>query len=202
VPYLTSQRNMRCRLILTRDSYLSFRYSTLRTNKLSIELTVHIREIKSELDIERILLELSILPEFQRQICLQGVEGSSDYFLGCGTTGSQNSWERKQIHSHKTIDFKYPLFHLPYINQFINENQMTHTRVMKLLPRTCYSYHKDWTKRIHIPVTTNEHCWVVVNKEMSHLPANGSYFVVDTTQMHTAVNASSEERIHILGNIT
>ena len=163
---------------------------------------MHFKEIKSELDIERILLELSILPEFKKQICLQGVEGSNDYFLGCGVDGSQNSWERKQRHSHKTDEFKYPLFDLPYVNQFIKEHNMTHTRVMKLLPRTCYSYHKDMTKRIHIPVTTNEHCWVVVNEEMSHLPANGSYFVVDTTQMHTAVNASSEERIHILGNIT
>ena len=163
---------------------------------------MHFKEIKSELDIERILLELSILPEFKKQICLQGVEGSNDYFLGCGVDGNQNSWERKQRHNHRTDEFKHPLFDLPYVNQFIKEHDMTHTRVMKLLPRTCYSYHKDRTKRIHIPVTTNEHCWVVVNEEMSHLPADGSDFVVDTTQMHTAVNASSEERIHILGNIT
>ena len=56
-------------------------------------------------------------------------------------------------------------------------------------------------KRIHLVVTTNEDCWIIIEKQVFHLPISGSYFIVDTTKMHTAVNASDEGRIHIIGNI-
>ena len=165
------------------------------------EDNVNVIEIKSRLDIERILLELSVLPPFKTQICLQGVKGSDDYFLGCGVGGNEKSSERKQRHDYSTSDFKYPLFNMPYVNDFMKKYEMTHTRVMKLLPKTCYSYHKDKSKRIHVPVTTNPHCWILIEEQISHLPANGSHYVVDTTKMHTAINSSHEERTHILGNI-
>ena len=58
-----------------------------------------IEEIQTNLDIERILLELSILPEYNTQICLQGVKDSKDPFLGCRVRGGTNSWERKQNHN-------------------------------------------------------------------------------------------------------
>ena len=34
-----------------------------------------------------------------------------------------------------------------------------------------------------------------------HLPADGKHYVVDTTKPHTAVNASREKRVHIVGCI-
>ena len=164
-------------------------------------MTTDIKEIQTNLDIERILLELSMLPEYNTQICLQGVKGCKDPFLGCGVRGGTNSWERKQNHNYSTSEFKYALFNMPYLNSFIEKNKMTHSRVMKLSPKTCYSYHKDKSKRIHVPITTNSDCWIIVEKNIHHLPANGSHYIVDTTKMHTAVNASAEDRIHILGNI-
>jgi len=32
-----------------------------------------------------------------------------------------------------------------------------------------------------------------------HLPADGRYYEIDTTQKHTALNGSWEDRIHIVG---
>ena len=159
------------------------------------------QEKSSDIDLDKILEELKCLPTYKTQICLQGVEGSDDPFLGCGVGGGKNSWERKQKHDYKTKDFKFPLFDMPYINGLMSVFDMTHTRAMILKPKTCYSYHKDRTKRIHIPVYTNEDCWLVLNKRVFHAPANGNYYVVDTTYMHTAVNTSQEDRLHILGNI-
>ena len=46
---------------------------------------------------------------------------------------------------------------------------------------------------------TNEHCLIILNNEIKHYPADGSYYLVDTTQYHTAVNASIHNRIHIVG---
>ena len=161
-----------------------------------------LQEKSSDIDLDKILEELKCLPNYETQICLQGVEGSDDPFLGCGVGGGKKSWERKQKHDYKTKDFKFPLFdNMPYINGLMLGFDMTHTRAMILKPKTCYSYHKDRSKRIHIPVYTNEDCWLILNKRVFHTPANGNYYVVDTTNMHTAVNTSQEDRLHILGNI-
>ena len=78
---------------------------------------------------------------------------------------------------------------------------MYRTRVLVLKPKVCYSIHSDPTKRIHIPVITNENCWLIVNKEIMHLPADGRHYEIDTTQKHTALNGSWEDRIHIVGCI-
>ena len=162
-----------------------------------------VREMSSDIDLDKILEELTCLPDYGTQICLQGVEGSDDPFLGTGVGGEKNSWERKQQHDYHTRDFKFPLFDdMPYINGLMSVFGMTHTRVMILKPKTCYSYHQDRSKRIHIPVYTNYDAWLIIDKNVLHTPANGNYYIVDTTKMHTAVNASQrEDRMHILGNI-
>ena len=64
-----------------------------------------------------------------------------------------------------------------------------------------YTYHQDTTKRIHIPLVTNDKCFFIINSIVKQYPADGNYYVVDTTQMHTAINASKKDRIHIIGVI-
>ena len=78
---------------------------------------------------------------------------------------------------------------------------MFRTRVLILKPKVCYSIHRDPFKRIHIPIITNEKCWLIVDKEIMHLPADGNYYKIDTTKQHTALNGSTEDRIHIVGCI-
>ena len=70
---------------------------------------------------------------------------------------------------------------------------------MKMKPKTCYLWHADKTKRLHIPVYTHPHCFLLVDGEQFHIPADGKAVVVDTTKMHTALNASKIDRIHIVG---
>ena len=94
------------------------------------------------------------------------------------------------------------LFEFPYINSIIDEHNLCRTRIMKTKPKSCYLWHKDPRKRLHIPVVTNEHCFLLLEKDgRMHLPATGEAYVVDTTQHHTQVNASREERIHIVGSL-
>ena len=145
------------------------------------------------IDLDKIKDELKLLPEFNDQICLQGVDDNPDPFFGCGTISN--------IKPYKETDFTEPNFNLPYINSIIEELNMYRTRVMVLKPKVCYSIHSDPVKRIHIPVITNENCWLIVNKEIMHLPADGRYYKIDTTQKHTALNGSWEDRIHIVGSV-
>jgi len=70
---------------------------------------------------------------------------------------------------------------------------------MNMKPTTCYSYHWDPTKRMHIPLLTNENNFFVIDDEISRYPADGSYYLIDTTKKHTFVNASFENRLHIVG---
>ena len=162
-------------------------------------------EKPSNIDLDKILEELRSLPVYHdrydhnAQICLQGVKGNDDPHLGCTATHIQHM--KFKISGHQTRDFTIPLCDIPYINKFMSDHNMYYTRVMHLSPKRCYGHHQDTKKRIHIPLVTNEDAWLIVNKQVHHIPANGNYYIVDTTQMHTAINTSSLERLHIVGNI-
>lgn len=144
-------------------------------------------------NIDRILLELELLPEYDTQISLQTVDGESDYNYGTGKLTSRDK--------HIEQDFIIPLFDIPYTNSILKDLNMYRTRVMRMHSKTCYSYHKDPTMRIHIPLITNDECFIIVDDKVIRYPADGNHYIVDTTKMHTAVNASLEERIHIIGCI-
>lgn len=144
-------------------------------------------------DIERILLEIDKIPKFDNQICLQTVKGCDDPFYG---TGRLNNIE------HLEEEFIIPLFDIPYINSILDREKMFRSRIMKMNPRTCLSYHIDPTKRKHIPIKTNDCCFFVVNDVVIRMPDEGCVYTLDTTKIHTAINASWEERLHIIGCIT
>lgn len=73
-------------------------------------------------------------------------------------------------------------------------------RVM-IQPRShCLSWHLDSQPRLHYPIKTQKGCFMIVNNEMRHLKQGVSY-MVNTREYHTAVNASRENRIHIVANI-
>lgn len=147
------------------------------------------------LDIKKIKSELKLLPKFDEQICLQGTKDNLDPFWGIG------KWLEKHEKGYKETDFNTFIFDMPYVNSILSDLKMYRTRVMNLKSKTCYTYHKDLSKRIHIPVETNKDCFMIINKEVKHYPADGNYYVVDTTQYHTALNASMMDRIHIVGVI-
>jgi hypothetical protein len=147
-----------------------------------------------KVNIDLILLELdSYLPEYQNQISLQCVEGNPDPFYGIGRITDLD---------HEEKDFVEPIFKdLAYTNTIIKKLGMYRTRVMRMPPQTCYTYHRDYTQRMHIPLITNERCFFVIDDEVSRYPADGSYYLINTTKKHTFVNASTEYRIHIVGCI-
>ena len=58
--------------------------------------------------------------------------------------------------------FKYPLFQLPTINRIMEKYGMKRTRIMKSDPKTCLTMHQDLTKRIHIPLISNDKCFMAI----------------------------------------
>ena len=149
--------------------------------------------------IERILSEVNPLMNKMRkedvtQIMLQGVKGQEDPYYGC------NHFRDLK---HIEFEFREELWtNLPYTNSVLKELKIHRTRLMRLMPLSCYTYHKDASQRIHIPLITNENCFIIVDDVITRYPADGSSYLINTTKMHTAVNASNDERWHIVGCVS
>ena len=148
------------------------------------------------IDIKRILKEIEEnIPSYTNAICLQGVEGYLDPFYATGLLSAV-----KKDPTHIPRNFKESIFpKMTYTNSVINELKMYRTRLLKMKHKTCYSYHKDIEKRIHIPLITNENNFFIIEEKVIRLPADGNHYLLDTTKPHTFVNASFEERIHLVG---
>ena len=169
-----------------------------------------IETIKDNIDTERIYTELQTFvvnedqfqdqmddPHLSVQICLQGINEEMDPYFGSRTLKhiTDEGFEEE--------DFNVFLFsELEYTNSIIEDLLMFRTRVMILKPKTCLSYHADPRKRIHIPIDTNENCFLMIDQYAHHLFADGSAYICDTTKPHTSINASlGTNRTHIVGVI-
>lgn len=153
-----------------------------------------------EVNLERMLLEIESI-DCSKQLLLQGTHQNQDptELVSKLSSGSINAWERKQDNVFTTAEVIHPLFNLPYINSIMNEYVLRYTRLMVLRPKTCYTYHIDKSKRVHIPLITNKENFFVVSDTVFRLPADGNVYEVDTTNIHTFVNGSMENRIHLVG---
>ena len=142
-------------------------------------------------DLELIKKELKRLPKYEKQLYLQGYSKEMD-----PEEGADKGYDV----DHTEHTYNIPLFDdIPYINNIIKQNNLVRTRLMKMRPQSCYLWHADKTKRLHIPVYTHSHCFLLVDEDRIHLPADGTAYVVDTTKNHTALNCSKIDRIHIVG---
>ena len=188
----SKDNKMSCRSVLDNIEWIVLHPHRIKEITIIPNKKPIIKNLHKQYDIERILLELELLPEYDTQISLQTIKGETDYNYG---TGRLDNLE------HKEKDFIVPLFDMPYTNSIIKDLGMYRTRVMRMHSKTCYSYHQDPTQRIHIPLVTNDKCFMVIDDEIIRYSADGNYYIMDTTKMHTAVNASFEERIHIVGCI-
>lgn len=147
----------------------------------------NIEEIKEEID----ELEAFVGWGDRNQMSLQSPDGS--FRTGDGKIEYHEGWSETDF-TALNIDDDWE------IARFITDNNLYRTRIMKLKPRECYSYHFDRTPRVHLAVDTHEHCFISINNMLQHVPADGNAYWIDTRQYHTAMNCTLDfERIHIVG---
>lgn len=87
-----------------------------------------------------------------------------------------------------------------YIIDHVSQTyKICRTRFMMSRPKTCLSVHLDATKRIHIPIYTNNDCFMVFTDSgtICNMYTNKIY-LADTTLPHTAINASKTYRTHLV----
>jgi hypothetical protein len=73
-------------------------------------------------------------------------------------------------------------------------------RVVNMPAKYGLTYHTDPESqyRFHIPVVTNENVLFIVDDVVQRMPLRGSLYRLDVQKKHTVVNASREDRIHII----
>jgi hypothetical protein len=92
-----------------------------------------------------------------------------------------------------------PLFEGTIISKLIENYELFRTRLMWIGPFSCYTMHRDKTRRIHIPIITNPSNYFVFQ---DHPPVHiwpGYSWGVDTRQYHTFMNCSDKPRLHLVG---
>lgn len=70
-------------------------------------------------------------------------------------------------------------------------------RLMTSQPKTCLTWHRDDSHRIHYPIKTQFGCMMVFDDKPYILEQNHWYYT-KTDQFHTAVNASKGTRTHLV----
>lgn len=74
-------------------------------------------------------------------------------------------------------------------------------RILTLAPGGKYSFHRDPSPRIHLPLTSNSRAFFQLEGRAVHLPADGSIYYTDTRLEHTAYNNGDVGRIHLVAVI-
>ena len=100
-----------------------------------------------------------------------------------------------------------PLY-LIYILKVLRERQnfkIGRARFMKLKPNTGLSVHADTTERYHLVIKTNKDAFIahtmktgILAAACFHMPADATFYKVDTKMHHFVYNGGSEDRIHLV----
>jgi hypothetical protein len=173
-------------------------------------------DLKNELE-NLIQNKIIYWPEKYTQICINTLPTAPDSFQA-GLGSLYYNWdaygtldENGNIHSKPSVrkvplkendfntlcsKFKNTLFEEVY-NEMSKKYVLGRIRIMKSLPKTCLSWHVDNTTRLHLPIKTQEGCFMVIEDEVFHMKEN-AWWWANTTVPHTAFNASLEERIHLV----
>lgn len=155
------------------------------------------------LEVEHLIKNVEFSLEIPNQLSLQvsdpGDTSKSSWWCSIGKInlpGRKKIVEEDYIHIH-------PQLRGGAIDSWIRALPVNVHRLRLLLvpPKGCYSIHRDPKPRIHLPITTNSGALIVLpdKQVVSHLPADGGVWWVDTRESHTVVNCGVDVRVHLVG---
>lgn len=134
---------------------------------------------------------------YDSQIAIQTDDDSRENWLA-GTGKS----ETKTIAWEHTFNKLQPSLQNTAIDKYLQwlGVPVYRTRIMMAKEKGCYSVHRDYSPRLHLPLITNKQCNFLITEplQMFHLPADGRTTWVDTRLPHTFMNGSTEKRLHLV----
>jgi hypothetical protein len=152
--------------------------------------------------------DITLLPEFQtwQQLSVTHSQTDSGWFSSVGPLFNYDL----NVFDRFTHDFAIlnQHFHGTYMETVIDAVKaqavidnvnIGRIRFMYLQPKTCYTLHRDVEEfRYHIPIDTNPRCFFVNADKIERMVTVGRLYRFKTNEMHTAVNASDQTRIHLV----
>jgi hypothetical protein len=132
------------------------------------------------------------------QIILQTLDESvEDWYCGIGKVA--------KLQNFVESDYKFiqPSLKGSVIETVIKKYGGYRTRIMNMLPKSCYSVHSDNSYRIHIPITTNSHSWMVWPKnQYCYSLHEGNAYWTNTKVEHSFFNGAMSSRLHLVMCVT
>ena len=142
-------------------------------------------------------------------ICVNRIPGDEKSIQGGNVRGLYWTYPDETNHEEERCpviqEEKYtelcPEFKGTYVEEVYNivrsKFNIGRMRFLMKPPRSCLSWHRDTSRRIHFPIKTQEGCFMVIENEILHLKKD-QWYLTDTMPNHTAFNASKENRIHLV----
>ena len=143
-------------------------------------------------------------------ICLNRVPGDPEsikghkarglYWTKPDQTGNEVSRDvniNESAYTELVPEFKNTYFEEVY-KILSSKYKLGRTRILLKEPRSTLSWHRDPEPRLHVPITTNPGCLMVIDNVARHMPADGSVWITNNTKYHNAFNGGEENRIHLV----
>lgn len=129
-------------------------------------------------------------------------KGKSDFFIRLTPEGNVRiPMKPKSVYDWELCDvFIGTPFEVLY-NHLKGCMNIGRVRLLKSKPSTCMNWHIDPIPRLHYPLQTDKGCLMIIEDEVHHMPLH-KWTMADThLGYHTALNASTQERIHLVVDI-
>jgi hypothetical protein len=135
-------------------------------------------------------------PDGNQIVCQTRFPDSDDWIEGAGRIEElPEQEERKYQYINKEIQGSE-------IDRIVSKYNGFRARIMIMPSRKCYSVHSDPTPRIHIPILTNDQCWMIwPEASVCRRLRQGNVYWTNTQQSHTFINGSTKDRIHLIMGI-
>lgn len=149
------------------------------------------------LDIKSTLKILDSVPiDWDNQLCVTSRNGN-DLLDGIGSINDYSESNERDFNKLNSF-FKNTDIERLLISIRQSGYSYGRVRLMKLHPKTVYSYHMDTETRLHFALDTNQDNMFIIEDEIFRIPVDGFGYHMDTTRYHTAINCSPSIRIHLV----
>ena len=145
--------------------------------------------------------------ETTKQVGLQYRNGNEPWSDGAGTGRNwpANPFGSSAYSSNPDLNKTWyenvsitPYFKNTIFEEIINKYDMVRTRLIWVKPFSCYSFHKDISPRLHLPLITNPQCFFLFKDIPVYHMSAGNLYWSDTTKAHTFINCSNKPRLHLI----
>lgn len=152
---------------------------------------------KYNLDVNEILSMLDSVPvEWKDQLAVTSRSGN-DLLDGIGSINEYPATEERDFCKLNSF-FKGSSIEKVLNSLYADGYSHGRVRIMRMGPKSTYTYHMDCETRLHFALKTTPKAMFIIDDEVFRVPADGQGYIINTTSLHTAVNASLESRIHIV----